>query len=141
MHQEMQRMVQKDEGSGENTTSIDEDAAYLRVVVADKKRQRLIYGLGDQSSVYTSGPSYHSTACSSKNDLELREQLKDEVRQEVREEVDTKVKVLQDQLDEVKALLRALAQSTQVSSSATTPYVDDPPTNDPTTNDPPICDK
>ena len=140
MHQEMQRMVQKDEGSGENTASIDEDAAYLRVVVADKKRQRLIYGLGDQSSVYTSGPSYHSTACSFKNDLELREQLKDEVRQEVREEVDTKVKVLQDQLDEVKALLRALAQSTQVSSSATTPYVDDPPTNDPTTNDPPICD-
>ena len=54
--------------------------------------------------------------------------------------MDTKVKVLQDQLDEVKALLRALAQSTQVSSSATTPYVDDPPTNDPTTNDPPICD-
>ena len=37
MHQEMQWMVQIDEGSGENTTSIDEDAAYLRVVVADKK--------------------------------------------------------------------------------------------------------
>ena len=140
MHQEMQRMVQKDESSRENTASIDEDAAYLRVVVADKKRQRLIYRLGDQSSVYTSGPSYHSTACSSRNDLELREQLKDEVRQEVREEVDTKVKVLQDQLDEVKALLRALAQSTQVSSSATTPHVDDPPTNDPNTSDPPICD-
>ena len=110
MHQEMQRMVQKDEGSRENTSSIDEDAAYLRVVVADKKCQRLIYELGDQSSVYTSGPSYHSTAF--KNDLELREQLNDEVRQKVREEVDTKVKVLQDQLDEVKALLRALAQST-----------------------------
>ena len=59
-----------------------------------------------------SGPSYHSTACSFRNDLESCEQLKDEVRQEVREEVDTKVKVLQDQLDEVKALLRALAQST-----------------------------
>ena len=54
--------------------------------------------------------------------------------------MDTKVKVLQDQLDEVKTLLRALAQSTQVSSSATAPHVDDPPTNDPTTNDPPICD-
>ena len=53
--------------------------------------------------------SYHFTACSSRNDFELREQLKDEVRQEVREEVDTKVKVMQDQLDEVKALLRALA--------------------------------
>ena len=62
----------------------------------------------------------------SRNDLELREQLKDEVRQEVREEVDTKVKVLQDQLDKVKALLRALAQSTQVSSSAIAPHVDDP---------------
>ena len=37
MHQEMQWMVQIDEGSGENTSSIDEDAAYLRVVVADKK--------------------------------------------------------------------------------------------------------
>ena len=132
MHQEMQRMVQIDEGSRENTTSIDEDAAYLRVVVANKKRQRLIYGLGDRSSVYTSGPSYHSTACLSKNEHELREQLKDEVRQEVREEVDTKVKVLQDQLDEVKALLRALAQSTQFSSSATAPaqHVDDPPTDD-----------
>ena len=112
MHQEMQRMVQIDECSGENTTFIDEDAAYLRVVATDKKRQQLIYGLGDRSSVYTSGPSYHSTACSSRNDLELHEQLKDEVRQEVLEEVDTKVKVLQDQLDEVKALLRALAQST-----------------------------
>ena len=65
-------------------------------------------------------------------------QLKDEVRQEVREEVDTKVK--QDQLDEVKALLRALAQLTQVSSSATTPQVDGPPTDDPTTDDPPIGD-
>ena len=56
--------------------------------------------------------------------------------------MDTKVKVLQDQLDEVKALLRALAQSTQFSSSATTPapHVDDPPTNDPTTDDPPIGD-
>ena len=140
MHQEMQRMVQIDEGSRENTTSVDEDAAYLRVVVADKKRQRLIYGLGDRSLVYTSGPSYHSIACSSMNDLELREQLKDEVRQEVREEVDTKVKVLQDQLDEVKALLKALAQSTQVSLSATAPHVDDPPTNDPTTDDPPIGD-
>ena len=42
MYQEMQRMVQIDEGSGENTTSINEDAAYLRVVVADKKHQRLI---------------------------------------------------------------------------------------------------
>ena len=134
MHQEMQRMVQIDEGSRENTTSVDEDATYLRVVVADKKRQRLIYGLGDRSSVYTSGPSYHSTACSSRNDLELREQLKDEVRQEVREEVDTKVKVLQDQLDEVKALLKALAQSTQVSTCGW------PPTNDPTTDDPPIGD-
>ena len=39
MHQEMQRMVQKDEGSGENIASIDEDAAYLRVVVVDKKGQ------------------------------------------------------------------------------------------------------
>ena len=39
MHQEMQRMVQIDEGSRENTTSVDEDATYLRVVVADKKRQ------------------------------------------------------------------------------------------------------
>ena len=38
MHQEMQRMVQIDEGSRENITSIDEDVAYLRVVVADKKR-------------------------------------------------------------------------------------------------------
>ena len=37
MHQEMQLMVQIDEGSGENITSIDEDVAYLRVVVADKK--------------------------------------------------------------------------------------------------------
>ena len=83
MRQEMQRMVQIDEGSGENTASIDEDAAYLQVVAADKKRQRLIYGLGDRSSAYTSGPSYHSTACSSRNDLELLEQLKDEVRQEV----------------------------------------------------------
>ena len=54
--------------------------------------------------------------------------------------MDTKVKVLQDQLDEVKALLRALAQSTQVSSSATTPHVDDPPTDDPTIDDPPISD-
>ena len=87
-------MVQIDEGSGANTASIDEDAAYLRVVAADKKGQRLIYGLGDRSSVDTSGPSYHSIACSSKNDLELREPLKDEVRQEVQEEVDTKVKVL-----------------------------------------------
>ena len=100
MHQEMKRMVQINEGSRENTTSIDEDAAYLRVVVADKILHRLIYGLGDRSSVYTSGPSYHSTTCSSRNEHELREQLKDEVRQEVREEVDTKVKVLQDQLDE-----------------------------------------
>ena len=58
MHQEMQRMVQIDEGSGENTTSIDEDAVYLRVVVAKKKGQRLIYGLGDRSSVYTISPSY-----------------------------------------------------------------------------------
>ena len=140
MHQEMQRMVQIDEGSRENTTSVDEDASYLRDLVADKKRQRLIYGLGDRSSVYTSGPYYHSTACSSRNDLELREQLQDEVRQEVREEVDTKVKVLQDQLDEVKALLKPLAQLTQVSSSATAPHVDDPPTNDPTTDDPPIGD-
>ena len=140
MHQEMQRMVQKDDGSGENTTSIDEDGAYLRVVVADKNCQRIIYGLADQSSVYTSSQSCHSTACSSRNDLELREQLKDEVRQEVREELDTKVKVLQDQLYEVKALLRALAQLTQVSSSATAPHVDDPPTNDPTTDNPPICD-
>ena len=49
--------------------------------------------------------------------------------------MDNKVKVLQDRLDEVKALLRALAQSTQVSSSATTPHVDDP-----TTDDPPISD-
>ena len=40
--------------------------------------------------------------------------------------MDTKVKVLQDQLDEVKALLRALAQSIEVSSLATTPHVDDP---------------
>ena len=101
----------------------------------DKKRQRLIYVLGDQSSAYTSGPSYHSTACSSRND-----QLKDEVRQGVREEVDTKVKVMQDRLHEVKALLRALAQSTQVSSSATAPHVDDPPIDDPTTDDPPIGD-
>ena len=37
MHQEMQRMVQIDEGSEENTTSIDGDATYIRVVVADKK--------------------------------------------------------------------------------------------------------
>ena len=29
MHQEMQQMVQIDEGSGENTASIDEDATYL----------------------------------------------------------------------------------------------------------------
>ena len=29
MRQEMQRMVQIDEGSRENTASIDEDAAYL----------------------------------------------------------------------------------------------------------------
>ena len=76
----MQRMVQIGESSGENTASIDEDATYLRVVAVDKKRQRLIYGLGDQSSAYTSGPSYHSTACSSRNDLKLCEQLKDEVR-------------------------------------------------------------
>ena len=54
--------------------------------------------------------------------------------------MDIKVKVLQDQLDEVEALLRALAQSTQVSSSAIAPHVDDLPTNDPTTDDPPICD-
>ena len=54
--------------------------------------------------------------------------------------MDTKVKVLQDQLDEVKALLRALAQLTQVSSSSIALYVDDPPTNDPTTDDPPIGD-
>ena len=54
--------------------------------------------------------------------------------------MDTKINVLQDQLDEVKTLLRALAQSTQVSSLATTPHVDDPPTNDPTTDDPPIGD-
>ena len=54
--------------------------------------------------------------------------------------MDTKVKVLQDQFDEVKALLRALAQSTQVSSSTTAPYVDDLPTDDPTTDDPPIGD-
>ena len=39
MHQEMQQMVQIDEGSRENTTSIDEDAAYLRVVIDDKKHQ------------------------------------------------------------------------------------------------------
>ena len=52
----------------------------------------------------------------------------------------TKVKVLQDQLDEVKALLRGLAQSTQVSSSATAPQVDDSPTDDPTTDDLPIGD-
>ena len=126
MHQEMQWMVQIDEGLGENTTSIDEYAVYLRVVAADKKGKRLIYRLGDRYSAYTSGPSYHSTTCSSRNDLDLREQLKDEVRHKVREKVDTKVKVLQDQLDEVKALLRALAQSTQVSSSATTPHVNDP---------------
>ena len=70
------------------------------------------------------------------NDLELREQLKDEVQlQEVREEVDTKVKVLQDQLYEVKALMRALPQLPQVSSSATAPHVDDL-----TTDDPPIGD-
>ena len=94
MRQEMKQMVQIGEDSGENNASIDEDATYLRVVVADKKRPRLIYRLGDRSSAYTSGPSYHSTACSSKNDLELREHLKDEVRQEVLEEVDTKVKVL-----------------------------------------------
>ena len=43
----MQQMVQIDEGSGENITSIDEDATYLQVVIVDKKRQRLIYGLGD----------------------------------------------------------------------------------------------
>ena len=48
--------------------------------------------------------------------------------------MDTKVK------DEFKALMRALSQSTQVSSSATAPHVDDPPTDDPTTDDPPICD-
>ena len=54
--------------------------------------------------------------------------------------MDTKVKVLQYQLDEVKGLLRALAQSTQVSSSATTPHVDDSPTNNPITYDPPIGD-
>ena len=54
--------------------------------------------------------------------------------------MDTKVKVLQDQLDEVKALLKALAQLTQVSSSATAPHVNNPPTNDPTTDDPPIGD-
>ena len=106
MHQEMQRMVQIDEGSGENTTSIDEDAAYLRVMTADKKGQQLIYGLGDQSSTYTSGPYCHFITCSSRNDFML---LKDEVQHEVRDEVDTKVKVLQDQLDEVKALLGALA--------------------------------
>ena len=52
--------------------------------------------------------------------------------------MDTKVKVLKDQLDEVKALLKALAQSTQVSSSAIAPHVDDPPIEDPTTDDPPI---
>ena len=39
MRQEMQRMVQIDEGSGENTASIDEDASYLRVVAAIKKFQ------------------------------------------------------------------------------------------------------
>ena len=49
--------------------------------------------------------------------------------------MDTKVKVLQDQFVEFKTLLRALAQSTQVSSSATAPHV-----NDPTTDDPPIGD-
>ena len=38
MRKEMQRMVQIDESSGENTASIDEDATYLRVVAADKKR-------------------------------------------------------------------------------------------------------
>ena len=54
--------------------------------------------------------------------------------------MDTKVKVLQDQLDKVKALLRALAQSTQVSSSAIAPHVDDPPSDDPITDDPPIGD-
>ena len=54
--------------------------------------------------------------------------------------MDTMVKVLQDQLDEVKALLRDLAQSTQVSSSATTPHVDALPTDDFTTDDPPIDD-
>ena len=54
--------------------------------------------------------------------------------------MDTKVKVLQYQLDEVKALLKALAQSTQVSSSATAPHVNDAPTNDPTTDDPSIDD-
>ena len=47
MRQEMQQMVQIGEDSGENNASIDEDATYLRVVVADKKRPRLIYGLGD----------------------------------------------------------------------------------------------
>ena len=73
MHQEMQWMVQIDEGSGENTASIDEDAAYLQVVATDKKDQRLIYGLGGRSLAYTSGPSYHSTACSSKNNLEFHE--------------------------------------------------------------------
>ena len=52
--------------------------------------------------------------------------------------MDTKVKVLQDQLDEVEALLKALAQSTQVSSSDIAPHVDDPPIDDHTTDDPPI---
>ena len=73
MHQEMQWMVQINEGSGENNASIDEDATSLRVVAADKKRQQHIYGLGDRSPTYTSGPSYHSTTCSSRNDLELHE--------------------------------------------------------------------
>ena len=67
----MQRMVQINEGSRENTASIDEDAAYLQVVETHKKGQRLIYELGDRSSAYTSGPSYHSTTCSSKNYLKL----------------------------------------------------------------------
>ena len=80
MRQEMKRMVKIDEDSRENTASIDEDAAYLRVVATDKKRQRLIYELGDRSSAYTNGLSYHSTACSSRNDHKLREHLKDEVR-------------------------------------------------------------
>ena len=75
MHQEMQRMIQIDEHSGENIVFINEDVAYLPVVAADKKCQRLIYELGDRSSAYTSGSSYHSTTCSSKNDLELCEQL------------------------------------------------------------------
>ena len=39
MHQEMQRMIQIDEGSRENNATIDEDATYLQVVAADKKRK------------------------------------------------------------------------------------------------------